>query len=176
VRLTCPFVRTCGTTADLDLETIHPQDRVCWQCKSPWIPEGYDGALTTVNTTITPDQAWEWMQAIPDDSGHWILGDYGRFARRYAGLMRSGVWEVQLIGHPGAVEHAITFDPHGHLLIGVIRLVACIDVDTPFDAVLRTFDPIVPGHVPFQWGYNRKASVSLLNHWRAVKDRRCSKV
>jgi len=173
VRLTCP---ECTVTAEVELTTVHEQDRVCWECKSPWTPESYDGKLIVENATITPDQAWEWMRDVPDTSGHWILGDYGRFARRYAGLMRSGVWETQLIGHPGAVEHAVTFDPHGRLLIGVIRLVACIDANTPFDAVLRRFDPIVPGHVPFEWGYQRKSSVSLLNYWNRVKEQRCSTV
>lgn len=173
MRLTCP---QCPTSTDLDLTSVHEQDRVCWECKSPWTPAGYEGRLIVENATITPDQAWDWMQTVPDTSGHWILGRYGRFARRYAGLMRSGVWETQLVGHPGAVEHAITFDPHGRLLIGVIRLIACIDADVPFDAVLRRFDPIVPGHVEFCWGFQRKASVSLLNYWNHVKEQRCSKV
>lgn len=170
MELKCP---QCPNTADLNLAEIHEPDRICWDCKSPWVPADYQGRMIVENTTITPTQAWSWMLEISDQAGHWTLSR-PEFARRYAADMKGGWWEEQLIGHPGAVEHAITFDCHGRLLMGVVRFLGCIAADTPFRAVMRRFDPVIPGGVDFDWRQNpvRRRQPKLLAYWLQLKEER----
>jgi len=167
VELSCSV---CPNETDIDLSEVHEPDRICWSCKSPWVPRDYEGRLI-----VEDEMAWEWLLAIDDAAGHWTLSRPA-FAKRYANDMRGGWWEEQLIGFPGAVEHAITFDCHGRMLMGVVRCLGCIDANVPFRAVLRTFDPIVPGGVDFDWRYRKRGTPSLLNHWKLLRERRCSTV
>jgi len=166
-RVKCP---QCPNTAVLDLAAIHEPDRVCWDCKSPWVPEDYEGQMIVENATITPEQAWAWLLEIDDDAGHWTLSRPA-MVKRYAGDMRGGWWEDQLIGFPGAVEHAVTFDCHGRLLMGVLRFMACVQADVPLRAVMRRFDPVVPGGVGFVWRQSRRRQPALLGYWQRLREK-----
>ncbi len=156
----------CGNRHELDLVSVHEPGRVCWDCKAPWVPEDYTGELIAEDVTITPLMAWEWMTAVPLDSGHWRLSPPKRVVR-YADLMRSGQWQDQRLPD---VDHPIGFDPHGVLLSGLCRLMACIEADHPFGAVVVRFDPVVPGHVRFDYGYTLVKVPRLLSHWLGLRD------
>ena len=171
-RVKCP---QCPNTAVLDLAAIHEPDRVCWDCKSPWVPEDYEGRMIVENVTITPEQALAWMLEIDDNAGHWTLSR-PEFAKRYAADMKQGVWQEQLIGFPGAVEHAVTFDCHGRLLMGVVRFLGCIQADKPFRAVMRRFDPVVPGGVEFDWRQSRRRQPKLLAYWVQMREKKADAV
>lgn len=132
----------CPREAVLDLSEVHEPNRVCPDCKSPWQPADYQGRLIAENTLITPEMAWEWLLPIEDTAGHWYIRTNTKNLRRYIDDMKNGYWERQLLGFPGALEHAVTFDPHGRMLMGVIRCIACVAADSPFEAIVQRITPI----------------------------------
>lgn len=155
----------CSTSADVDIEGTHEPDRRCWTCKAPWVPAGYDGRLVLEDVTVTPSLARGWMAAVADDAGHWSQGRPSR-VREYADLMRAGAWRDKRVADSDGSVHPISFDCHGRMLTGVLRLMACIEANVAFGAVLERFDPVVPGGAPFRRGFVLRKQPRLLTYWK----------
>lgn len=167
MRVECP---RCPTTGDVDVEGTHEPDRVCWSCKAPWRPEGVVSLLVERTVQVGPQKAFEWLSAIPDDAGHWRLSR-PQVARRYAQMMRLGEWENRGLDHPKGLFNPVAFDPHGVLLVGVMRLLACVESQTPFTTVVRRFTPEIPGHVPFNPRHRIRKQPRLLGYWHDLRER-----
>lgn len=166
MRVECP---QCPVHGDVDIEGTHEPDRVCWSCNAPWRPEGVLTLLVDRTVEIGPEKAFDWLTAIPDTAGHWTLSR-PQIAQKYARMMRLGEWENRDVDHPQAFQNPISFDPHGVLLTGVVRLLACVEAQTPFTTVVRRFSPEIPGHVPFNPRMHIRKVPRLLRHWHYLRE------
>jgi hypothetical protein len=162
VKLHCP---RCDLTNRADLTRIREPDRICRDCRVPWQPASYRGRFIVEDATVMPADAWWWLSKVPDGSGHWTLAP-SRVAREHAQAMREGRWKSQRLPNE---TNPVTFDAHGMLLIGLCRLLACVDSQQPLETVVARFSVTVDGHVPYSAWQPRKTP-GLLKYWKALRE------